>query len=142
VVTITAFGLFLCASGVAVHQSSVISRLKGPGPELRSTLTGVAHGAGAIKVVEAARESRLSLNVEYVPKGEFVSYQAQILSGPGKTLYTVALPANQGGTMASIAMPAEALQPGQYSIVVSGRRSDGTQEDVGRGAFELQFTDN
>jgi len=41
--------------------------------------------------------------------------------------------------MASIVMPAEALRAGQYSIVVFGRRSDGTQKEVGRSAFELQF---
>jgi hypothetical protein len=139
--TITALGLFLFVSGIAIHQNAVISRLKGPGPEIRSTLTGVAHGESAVKVVKATKNSRLSLSVEYMPKGEFISYQAQILSGSGKNMYPVMLPPDQAGTMAFIAMPAEALDAGQYSIVVLGRRSDGTQEKVGRGVFELQFTD-
>ncbi|MGZ4865824.1 MAG: hypothetical protein ACXV7C_01285, partial [Candidatus Angelobacter sp.] len=116
--------------------------LKEPRPEIRSVLTGVAHGSGETNAVKVPRNSGLSLNVEYTRKGEFTSYRAQILSGSGKAMHAVALPETQLGTMASIAVPAEALEPGQYSIVVFGRRSDGTQEEVGRGAFELQFTDN
>ncbi len=141
-VAVTALGLFLCASGIAVHQSAVITRLKEPRPELRSTLTGIAHGSSEINKIEISRNSGLNLNVEYVRKGEFISYEAQILSGSGKTLHTVALPKKQVGIMASIVMPAEALEPGQYSVVVLGRRSDGTLEEAGRGAFELQFVAN
>jgi hypothetical protein len=140
-VTITAFGLLLFASGVAIHQNSVIAHLKEPRPEIRSVLTGVAHGSGETHLIKIPRNSALSLNVEYEPKGEFISYRAQILSSSGKALHAVALPETQVGTTASIALPADALKPAQYSIVVFGRRSDGTQEEVGRGAFELQFTD-
>jgi len=141
-VAVTALGLFLCVSGIAVHQNTVITRLKEPRPELRSTLTGVAHGSSSANLIEITRNSGLSLNVEYVRKGEFISYQAQILSGSGKTLHMIALPEKQLGTMASITMPAEALDPGQYSVVVLGRRSDGTLEETGRGVFEFRFVDN
>ncbi len=57
-------------------------------------------------------------------------------------MYSVALSERQVGTMAAIDVPADALEPGQYSVVVFGRRSDGTQEEVGRGTFELQFADD
>jgi hypothetical protein len=139
--TITMFGFLLFASGLAVHQNFVIAHLKAPRPEIRSVLTGIAHGSGEIHVIKIPRNSALSLNVEYAPKGEFISYQAQILSSSGKALHTVALPETQVGTTASIAVPADALKSAQYSVVVFGRRSDGSQEEVGRGAFELQFTD-
>ena len=139
--TITVFGFMLFASGVAIHQNSVIAHLKEPRPEIRSVLTGIAHGSSDTHVIKIPRNSALSLNVEYAPKGEFISYQAQILSSSGKALHTVALPETQVGTTASIAVPADALKPAQYSVVVFGRRSDGTHEEVGRGAFELQFTD-
>ena len=131
----------ICLAGFAIHQNSEISHLKEPRPEIRSVLTGIAHGSGETHVIKIPRNSALSLNVEYAPKGEFISYQAQILSSSGKALHTVALPETQVGTTASIAVPADALKPAQYSVVVFGRRSDGTQEEVGRGAFELQFTD-
>ena len=139
--TITMFGFLVFIGGFAVHQRSEISHLKEPRPEIRSVLTGIAHGSGETHVIKIPRNSALSLNVEYAPKGEFISYQAQIFSSSGKALHAVALPETQVGTTASIAVPADALKPAQYSVVVFGRRSDGTQEEVGRGAFELQFTD-
>jgi hypothetical protein len=67
-----------------------------------------------------------------------VSYRVEILSAGGKAVHSVALPENQLGNMASLNMPAEALEPGEYSIAVFGRKSDGTQEEVGRSKFELQ----
>jgi hypothetical protein len=140
--TVTVFGFLLFAGGLAIHQRSEISRLKEPRPEIRSVLTGVAHGSSETNLIKVPRNSALSLNVEYTPKGEFISYRAQILSSSGKALHAVALPETQVGTTASIALPADALKAGQYSIVVFGRRSDGTQEEVGRGVFDLQFTDN
>jgi hypothetical protein len=138
--TITVFGFLLFSTGVAIHQNSVIDRLKEPRPEIRSVLTGVAHGSGEANLINVPGNSNLSLNVEYARKGEFVSYRAQILSSSGKALHAVALPETQVGTMASIALPSDALAPGIYSIVIFGRRSDGTQEEVGRGIFELQFS--
>jgi hypothetical protein len=140
--TAAVFGLFLFTGGLAIHQNSVISRLKEPRPELRYTLVGVAHGSGEANLIQASKRSELSLNVEYERKGEFTSYQVEILSGSGKIIHSVILPENQVGTMASIDMPAEALKAGQYSMVVLGRRSDGTLQEVGRNSFELQFTAN
>jgi hypothetical protein len=138
--TITALGLAVIVSGIALHQNTVIARLKGPGPEIRSVLVGIAHGDSPVKVVEATRNSRLSLNVDYARSGEFLSYEAQLLSSSGRILHTVPLLAKVG-TVASISVPAEALEPGQYSMIVFGRRSDGSQEEIGRGAFELKFMD-
>ena len=138
--TLTMFTFLVLMGGFAVHQNSEISYLKEPRPEIRSVLTGIAHGSSEIHLIKVPRNSALSLNVEYAPKGEFISYQAQILSSSGKALHTVALPETQVGTTATVALPADALKPAQYSMVVFGRRSDGTQEEVGRGAFELQFT--
>lgn len=140
--TIAVFGFLVFASGVAIHQNSVITHLKEPRPEIRSVLTGVAHSSSDANVIKVPKNSGLSLSVEYTRKGEFTSYQAQILASSGKAIHKIALPETQVGTMASIVLPADALRPGQYSIVVFGRRSDGTQEEVGRGVFELQFTDN
>ncbi len=140
--TLTMFTFLVLMGGFAVHQNSEISYLKEPRPEIRSVLTGIAHGSSEVHLIRVPKNSALSLNVEYAPKGEFISYRAQILSSSGKALHTVALPETQVGTTATIALPADALKPAQYSMVVFGRRSDGTQEEVGRGAFEMQFTDN
>jgi putative zinc finger protein len=140
--TIGLFGCLLFVGGIATHQRSEISHLKEPRAEIRSVLTGIAHGSSDTNLIKVPRNDALSLNVEYTPKGEFISYRVQILSSSGKVLHAIALPETQIGTTASIALPADALKPGQYSMVVFGRRSDGTQEEVGRGGFELQLTDN
>ena|ERR1041385_5561206 len=140
-IPVTMFGLLLMVGGFSVHQSLEISHLKEPRAEVRSVLVGIAHGSSDTSLLKVPRNSALSLGVEYAPKGDFISYQAQVLSSSGKVLHTVAFPETQVGTTASIALPADALRSGQYSIVVFGRRSDGTQEEVGRGVFELQFTD-
>jgi len=136
-----AFGLLLCVGGFSAYQNSVISRLKEPRLESRYVLTGIAHGAGDSQLLQVPRNTGLSLGVEYTPKGEFVSYNARVLSESGKVKYTLVLASNQPGSTASIAVPAEALEPGKYSIIISGRTSDGIESEVGRGAFELQFTD-
>lgn len=140
---ITALTLFAVTLGIAIHQSSIIAKLKGPKPESRSTLVGIAHGGSDVNLVKATKGVELSLNLEYASKPEFVSYQVEILSGSGKTLYSVALLENQAGTMASINMPVESLEPGQqYSMVVFGLKSDGTREEAGRSTFKLQFQES
>jgi hypothetical protein len=133
-----AFGLLLCVGGFSAYQNSVISRLKEPRPELRFVLTGIAHGAGDGQIVQVPRNTGLSLSVEYTPRGEFVSYNARVLTESGKMKHALELPGIQP---ASITVPAEALQPGKYTIVISGRTSDGTENEIARGSFELQFTD-
>lgn len=139
---ITALGLFLVTLGISIHQNSVITKLKEPKAELRYTLVGIAHGSTDANLVKATKGASLSLNVEYARKAEFISYQVEVLSGAGKAMYVVALPENQLGNMASINMPSETLEPGQYSIVVFGHKSDGTREEAGRSMFELQFSAN
>jgi hypothetical protein len=61
--TVTVFGFMLFAGGVAIHQRSEISRLKEPRPEIRSVLTGVAHGSNETNLIRVPRNSALSLNV-------------------------------------------------------------------------------
>src|ERR1700744_3352921 len=131
-----ALALFAVTLGIAIHQNSVIAKLKEPRPELRFTLVGIAHGAGDANLVKATRHAGLSLNLEYSRKAEFVSYRAEILSASGKSLHSVVLP-DQLGTMASINMPVESLEPEQqYSMVIFGLKSDGTREEVGRSMFK------
>jgi len=136
-----AFGLLLCVSGFSAYQNSLISHLKEPKLELRYVLTGIAHGAGDSQLLQVTRNTSLSLSVEYTPKGEFVAYNARILSESGKVIGTFVVPGNQPGSTATVGLTAGDLAQGKYSIVITGRSSDGAENEVGRGAFELQFTD-
>ncbi len=135
------FGLLLCVSGFSVYQNSIISKQKGPRLESRYVLTGIAHGAGDSQLLQVTRNTGLSLSVEYTPKGEFVAYNARILSESGKVIDTLVVPGNQFGSTATVGLTAGDLAQGKYAIVILGRNSDGVEKEVGHGAFELQFTD-
>jgi hypothetical protein len=136
-----ALALLALTAGFIVYQQTIISELKAPGPESRYVLTGIAHGAGDANLIRVARNSILSLTVEYRPDGEFVSYQMQMSEASGKVKHLVPLPASQTGDKATIAVPAGALAAGSYTMVVQGRTSDGTVKELGHGTFELQFLD-
>ncbi|MGH9570678.1 MAG: hypothetical protein ACRD4F_13615, partial [Candidatus Angelobacter sp.] len=114
---------------------------QGVAPELRVTLAGIAHGAGgATTLVRVQRNIVVSLAVEYPRSGEFLSYQAEVFSSSGKLEHTVAVPSEQPGNMAVLAFRAGALEPGKHSVVIIGRLSDGSEKEVVRRNFELQFT--
>ncbi|MBZ5530293.1 MAG: hypothetical protein LAO20_02575 [Acidobacteriia bacterium] len=135
----SAFALLLLTGSWSSYQRTMITQLKEPKLELRSTLVGSVHGAGDPNLILAPKNSILSLAVRYQPKGEYVSYQARISAVSGKVRYVVPLPASQTGDMVTIAVLAESLGEGRYSMVVTGRTSDGAVKEVGGSDFELRF---
>lgn len=136
-----ALALFLIVGVFGIHQASVISRLKGPRLESRSILTGIAHGGEGAKRIQVSKAAALSLGVEYSPSGEFTTYGIRILSDSGQVKYSLPIPEDQVNGIAEVTMPAESMPPGRYSMVVWGRTSNGTEREIGRGVFELLFTD-
>jgi hypothetical protein len=135
-----AFVLLFFAVGLNVYQQQQISRQKGPALERSYVLTGIAHGGGSALLVQVPQGSRLSLNVEYTRRGELTAYGVRILSDSGTVISNRLIPPDQVGGMATLAVSADVLKPGRYSVVVWGRNNDGIESEVGRGAFELQFT--
>jgi hypothetical protein len=135
-----AFVLLFFAVGLNVYQQQQISRQKGPALERSYVLTGIAHGGGSAQLVQVPRGSKLSLNVEYTQRGEFTAYGVRILSDSGTVKSNLLIPRDQVDGMAKLAVSTDALEPGRYSVVVWGRNNDGIESEVGRGAFELQFT--
>jgi hypothetical protein len=138
---VLALSLLVCMSGIGVYQASVISRQKEPGLELRSVLTGIAHGGESAKVIRVSRSANISVAVEYTLRDELTAYGVRILSDSSKVNYNLPIPGNQVDGMASIAIPPGSLGAGRYSVIVWGRNHDGVEIEVGRFAFELQFTD-
>jgi hypothetical protein len=129
--------MLLCASAIGVHQQMVIARSRAPHMEERVLL---ADSRDAVKRVSVARQSNLSLGVEFTRKPEFVSYQAEIIDAAGKTRYSVEF-SQLNGEVAAIGLPANALEDGRYSMVVQGVTKDGARSQAGHGVFALQFTD-
>jgi len=136
-----ALGLLVCTSGVSIYQASVIAQQKELRLESRSVLTGIAHGGESAKVIRVSRSANVSVAVEYTLRDELTAYGVRILSDSGKVNYNLPIPGNQVDGMASIAIPPGSLGAGRYSVIVWGRNRDGVESEVGRFAFELQFTD-
>jgi hypothetical protein len=138
---VAAFAAVLCvfAVGVNIYQYRELSRPKGAALERSYVLTGIAHGGGSAKLIEAPSGSTLSLSLEYVPRGEFTAYGVRLLSASGAVLSSLPIPGDQVDGMAKLAVPANSLSAGKYSIIVWGRNSDRVESEIARGAFELRF---
>lgn len=131
-----AFALAACVlAGTSLYQNMItIPMLKGPQVELRFNLTEQNRGSS---VVEAPRNSRIHLAVEFRRTKEFDSYEAQIRTSDGKVKWTVPFLPSQDTI--ELSLYAETLQPGKYDLVVWGRDGDSRQE-LARDPFTMQFT--
>jgi hypothetical protein len=138
-----AFALVLCSvigyQGFLIHDLKNQQEAKVARPEFRFMLTGIAHGGSEAKLVQVPRDAVVSLDVEYDRSGEYISYRAQVVSESGAVKQSIVLP-DVPGDIASVAVLPGILQNGQYELVVLGRTADGTEKEVGRGAFVLNTT--
>jgi hypothetical protein len=132
--------LLFLAVGLNVYQQRQLSRQKEPRLERSYILTGIAHGGDSAKLIEVPPGAVLGLTVEYAQRGELTSYGVRILSASGTVQSDLPVPRDQVDGMARITVSTDVFKPGRYSVVVWGRNNDGVESEVGRGAFELQFT--
>lgn len=128
------------AVGSNVYLYRELSQQKGPAIERRYVLTAIAHGGQSAKLIEVPPSTRLDLDVDYTTSGEFTAYGARILSESGLIESSLSIPIDQADGMAKIAVPAHSLKAGKYSIIVWGRTDDGSESEIGHGAFELRFS--
>ena len=139
-----AFAVVLCSvityQGLQIHQLKNEQNAKVARPEFRSTLTGIAHGAGEAKLIEVPRNAVLSVSVEYRRSGDYVSYRAQVVNEAGSIRQAVDLP-DLPGDMAYVALLPGNLGEGEYTLIILGRTADGSEKEVGRGMFNLKFLD-
>ena len=137
-----AFALVLCSivsyQGLRIHQLKTEQTMKVARPEIRFMLTGIAHGAGEAKRIEVPRDAVVSLGVEYGRSGDYVSYRAQVMN-VGSVKQTFELP-DVPGNVANVALLPGSLGEGKYNLIILGRTADGTEKEVGRGAFILKFS--
>lgn len=137
------FAVLLCSviayQGLQIHQLKNEQTAKVARPEIRSMLTGIAHGAGEAKPIEVPRDTVVSLGVEYGRSGDYVSYRAQVMNEAGSIRQAVNLP-DLPGNMANVALLPGNLGEGEYNLVILGRTADGSEKEVGRGSFVLKFS--
>lgn len=132
--------LLVAAVGLNIYQSHELSRQKGPALERSYILTGIAHGGDGTQMIEVPRGAPLGLSVEYEQRGELTSYGVRVLSASGEVRSSLPIPHDQVDGMARIMVSSDFFKPGRYSVIVWGRTNDGTETEVGHGAFELQFS--
>ena len=139
------FAVLLCLVGLNLYQmivlqkqKNIIAELKAPRQEFRFELREQSRSEGNIQVVRVPRESQLQLVVEFTPNPKFSAYGAEIVAD-SKVISS--LRSETTSTPMTVSIPAQALAPGRYTIVVVGFGSDGAKKETGNGIFELQFTD-
>jgi hypothetical protein len=131
--------LFFFAGGINLYQYHLLSLQKGPALERSYMLTGIAHGGESTKLIQEPPGSMLNVNLEYTQRGEFTAYRVRLLSG-SNIIKSFLIPRDQADGTARIVVSTDALKPGRYSVIVWGRNNDGNESEVGRGAFDFQFT--
>jgi hypothetical protein len=142
-----AFALLLCLIGIGYqintihHQQQTIAELQGLRPEFRFIVTGEARSrSGDQRVITVRRKTQLSVKVEFTPGEEFVPYRADILSPDNAVKYSLPLSVGPTDDSVSFSIPAEALGPGSYALVIRRQSHNGSSKDLEKH-FDLQFMD-
>jgi Putative zinc-finger len=131
----------LIAVGTGLYQRVQLADLKAPRLESHYTLVGQTRGSASAKVLNVSRKASLSLQVEFLRKPEFVSYQTQIVDASGAVKSKTPVASVVADDSLTISVPADALDAGAYSVVVYGVTADGAKTEAGSGSFELRFID-
>lgn len=130
----------LCAVGLGAYQQIQIADARRPRVEASFVFHGASRGAD-VKALNVSRRAGLGLKIEFTPSAEYKSYQAEILSANGTVVYSKPLAGANVEDGVTLALPADSLTPGKYSVVVEGQTTAGNEEKIAGGAFDLQFTD-
>lgn len=140
-----AFALLLCLVGIGYqvntihHQQQTIAELQGLRPEFRFVVTGEARGgSGDHRVITVRRNTQLSVKVEFEPGEEFIPYRADILAPGNAVKYSLPLSVRPTDDSVSFSIPAEALGPGTYALVIRRQSHNGSSKDLEKH-FELHF---
>jgi hypothetical protein len=128
--------LLVAAIGFNLHQRSLILQAKVPIAELRYMVKERSHGDETVTV---PRNTSLSLGLDYQPNQAFVAYEATIVSDQGAMAPVRQLKDQEG--IAYVLIPANAVKAGTYSMIVSGRKADGSTEQLRRGEFKVVVAD-
>jgi Putative zinc-finger len=142
-----AFALLLCLLGIGYqintirHQQQTIAALQDLRPEFRFVVRGEARSrSGDQSVITVRRNTQLSIRVEFTPGEEFIPYRADILAHDKAVKYSMPLSVRPTDDSVSFSIPAEALGPGTYALVIRRQSHNGSSKDLEKH-FELHFTD-
>ncbi len=99
--------------------------------------------SGELKTIQVSKDSEAALRFEIPPRGDFSSYQAQIVTETGKIESSSPISAQQAKETIHLLVDAATLSPGKYFLVIQGVNdkdaAHGPLTEVARYAFDLKF---
>ena len=83
-----------------------------------------------------------ALKFDFTPRQRFDSYIGQIQDESGRSVLQVSIPGSSANRELQIAVPAGAVQPGKYTLVIGGapeHNGDAAKDEVLRLGFSIEF---
>ena len=98
-------------------------------------------GAAPI-AINADRRQGVVLLVDLPQQASYTSYTFELLDAQGKPVWknAVAAQAESANGTLSLLVPGLGLEPGAYTLAISGKPASGESVEIGRRALELNFT--
>ena len=104
-----------------------------------SLVTAGSRGAGQIEI-HASKDRPFGLYVDIPASQSFAYYTVDVQTESGKRPVRVQVSAEQAKDTVQILVPADALQPGNETLIVEGHAGpNGQVTEVARYPFEIQF---
>lgn len=138
--TIVAFALLICVSTIGIFQQRMITRLRRPQVTPSFFLSDGAR-AGGVKTIALPPNTRFDLSIQLLQRGDFASYQGQILDQSERVKSSFPISAEQTQDTIHLLLDSSLLRPGSYFVVVNGIAPDGRKTEIARYSFELQMKD-
>jgi hypothetical protein len=135
--TVAAFALLICVTGISINQQRTISGLRRPQVTPSFFLSDGARAEG-VKTLVLPPNARFDLSIQLLQRGDFSSYEGQILDQSGRLKSHFAISPEQTKDTIHLLLDSSVLGPGTYSIVVNGFMPDGQKSEITRYSFHLQ----
>jgi hypothetical protein len=139
-VTIAACALLICVSVVSIYQQRTISGLRRPQVTPSFFLSDGAR-AGGMKKLILPPNTRFDVSIQLLQRGDFSSYQGQLLDQSGRQKSAFPISAEQIQDTIHLLLDSNSLKTGTYFIVVNGFTPEGQKAEITRYTFEFQSKD-
>jgi hypothetical protein len=98
--------------------------------------------AGDEGKVQVHANEGFALKFDFTPRQRFDSYVGQIVDESGRSVLQMRIPESSANREVQIAVPVGAVQPGKYTLVISGapeHNGDAAKNEVLRLGFSIEF---
>jgi hypothetical protein len=131
--------LLLCVSSISLHQYRVIGGLKQVQVTPSLFLSDGAK-SGDVRKLTVPPNSRFGLDFLLLQRGDFSSYEGQILSESGQWRLTpFTFSSDQAKGTVHLVLDSGTLGEGSFFVVINGLSADGHKAEITRYGFQLQL---